>query len=217
MTTVEQATQPNSQLSLGNLLRNAPGEYLETTGIQKRIRDISPRGGGSYSAVPRTRFAAVSLRRAWVYPPDIAAWFECVVSVTTALEMVRHARLNCAQRQRPVNMSATFRCRQACRAGPDVQHRPAAVCLLYGSGGKLAALFPFVTFQPPNVIQLTVNGENRQFDREMTVSQLLDTMALASKRVALERNGEIVPRSRFGDQRLSNGDRLEIVVAVGGG
>jgi len=67
------------------------------------------------------------------------------------------------------------------------------------------------------VIRLTVNGESRQFDREITVSQLLETMSLADKRVALERNGEIVPRSLFGKQRLTNGDQLEIVVAVGGG
>ena len=42
-------------------------------------------------------------------------------------------------------------------------------------------------------------------------------MALENKRVALERNGEIVPRSQFADQRLAHGDQLEIVVAVGGG
>ena len=68
-----------------------------------------------------------------------------------------------------------------------------------------------------DVIQLTVNGEPRQFDREITVSQLLESMSLVDKRVALERNGEIVPRSLFGQQRLTNGDQLEIVVAVGGG
>ena len=67
------------------------------------------------------------------------------------------------------------------------------------------------------MIHVTVNGEPRQFDRELTVAQLLDAMALANRRVALERNGEIVPRSRFPEQRLENGDRLEIVVAVGGG
>lgn len=67
------------------------------------------------------------------------------------------------------------------------------------------------------MIQLTVNGESRQFDREITVSQLLEAMSLADKRVALERNGEIVPRSLFGKQRLTNGDQLEIVAAVGGG
>jgi len=69
----------------------------------------------------------------------------------------------------------------------------------------------------PEVIQLTVNGESRQFDRDITVSQLLETMALAGKRVALERNGEIVPRSHFAEQRLTHGDQLEIVFAVGGG
>jgi sulfur carrier protein len=42
-------------------------------------------------------------------------------------------------------------------------------------------------------------------------------MGLGGKRIALERNGEIVPRSQFDQQMLANGDRLEIVVAVGGG
>jgi sulfur carrier protein len=42
-------------------------------------------------------------------------------------------------------------------------------------------------------------------------------MALQNKRIAVERNGEIVPRSQFAEQMLTNGDRLEIVVAVGGG
>jgi sulfur carrier protein len=67
------------------------------------------------------------------------------------------------------------------------------------------------------LIQLTVNGESRQLDHGITVSQLLQAMALENKRVALERNGEIVPRSQFADQRLAHGDQLEIVVAVGGG
>ena len=40
---------------------------------------------------------------------------------------------------------------------------------------------------------------------------------LAGKRVAVERNGEIVPRSQHGDARVADGDQLEIVVAVGGG
>jgi sulfur carrier protein len=40
---------------------------------------------------------------------------------------------------------------------------------------------------------------------------------LQGKRIAVERNGEIVPRSQFGEQMLADGDRLEIVVAVGGG
>jgi sulfur carrier protein len=42
-------------------------------------------------------------------------------------------------------------------------------------------------------------------------------MQLVGKRIAVERNGEIVPRGQFTQQRLNDGDRLEIVVAVGGG
>ncbi len=46
---------------------------------------------------------------------------------------------------------------------------------------------------------------------------MLDQMQLGGKRIALERNGEIVPRSQFAQQLLFDGDCLEIVVAVGGG
>jgi len=66
-------------------------------------------------------------------------------------------------------------------------------------------------------VQLLVNGENRHFEEALTVAQLLEKLELAGKRVALEKNGDIVPRSRFGEERLADGDRLEIVVAVGGG
>jgi sulfur carrier protein len=47
--------------------------------------------------------------------------------------------------------------------------------------------------------------------------RLLEALALSGKRVAVEKNGEIVPRSRYADTRLADGDALEIVVAVGGG
>jgi sulfur carrier protein len=67
------------------------------------------------------------------------------------------------------------------------------------------------------VIALTVNGESRRFEQPMTCQQLLQQLELAGKRVALERNGEIVPRSRHADEMIADGDRLEIVVAVGGG
>jgi len=67
------------------------------------------------------------------------------------------------------------------------------------------------------VIALTVNGEARRFEQAMNCQQLIERLALAGKRIALERNGEIVPRSRFGDEMLADGDTLEIVVAVGGG
>ncbi len=67
------------------------------------------------------------------------------------------------------------------------------------------------------MIALTINGERRSFDDSLTVAQLIEQLRLAGKRIALERNGEIVPRGRFAEQTLLDGDRLEIVVAVGGG
>ena len=67
------------------------------------------------------------------------------------------------------------------------------------------------------MIALTVNGETRRFEQPLNCAELLARLDLAGKRIALERNGEIVPRSRFAEQRLAEGDRLEIVVAVGGG
>ncbi|MEW5889264.1 MAG: sulfur carrier protein ThiS [Pseudomonadota bacterium] len=67
------------------------------------------------------------------------------------------------------------------------------------------------------MLEVQVNGEKRVFESTLSVAQLLARMGLEGKRVAVERNGEIVPRSRHGATALAAGDRLEIVVAVGGG
>jgi sulfur carrier protein len=67
------------------------------------------------------------------------------------------------------------------------------------------------------VITVSINGVNRQFPDSISVAKLIEDMSLTGKRIALERNGEIVPRSLFAAQRLADGDKLEIVVAVGGG
>jgi sulfur carrier protein len=67
------------------------------------------------------------------------------------------------------------------------------------------------------MISVTINGESRQFNGPLNCAELLKELELVGKRVAVERNGEIVPRSRHADERLADGDRLEIVVAVGGG
>ena len=67
------------------------------------------------------------------------------------------------------------------------------------------------------VIELLVNGEARSFSAPLTLGQLVETLDLTGKRIAIERNGEIVPRSRHAETPLATGDRLEIVVAVGGG
>ena len=67
------------------------------------------------------------------------------------------------------------------------------------------------------MIRVTVNGAAHRFDRPLEVSALLSSLSLTGRKVAVERNGEIVPRSAHASTLLADGDRLEIVVAVGGG
>ena len=67
------------------------------------------------------------------------------------------------------------------------------------------------------MIELVINGESRSFTAPLTLAQLIESLDMAGKRIAIERNGEIVPRSQHADTSLVSGDRLEIVVAVGGG
>ena len=67
------------------------------------------------------------------------------------------------------------------------------------------------------MIEIVINGAARRFESSLTVAALLEAEGLAGKRVAVERNGEIVPKSTHAAVTLTDGDRLEIVVAVGGG
>jgi sulfur carrier protein len=67
------------------------------------------------------------------------------------------------------------------------------------------------------MIHVTVNGTAHRFDTPIDLARLLAQLELTGKKVAVERNGEIVPRSAHVGTQLSDGDRLEIVVAVGGG
>jgi sulfur carrier protein len=67
------------------------------------------------------------------------------------------------------------------------------------------------------MIRVTVNGAAHRFDKPVDVSALLSSLDLVGKKVAVERNGEIVPKSAHGATLLADGDQLEIVVAVGGG
>ncbi|MBB5193014.1 sulfur carrier protein [Silvimonas terrae] len=67
------------------------------------------------------------------------------------------------------------------------------------------------------MLKLSINGQPREFAAVLTVADLVQELSLTGKRVAIERNGEIVPRSTFAETSLANGDALEIVVAVGGG
>lgn len=66
-------------------------------------------------------------------------------------------------------------------------------------------------------MNIVLNGESRTIDSSFTVADLLAALGYADKRVAVERNGEIVPRSTHASTQLTDGDQLEIVVAVGGG
>ena len=67
-------------------------------------------------------------------------------------------------------------------------------------------------------MNISINGNTKQLDGEnMTISDLIVTLNLVDKRLAIEKNGEIVPRSQFDAAILNDGDKLEIVGAVGGG
>ncbi|MDH4173039.1 MAG: sulfur carrier protein ThiS [Betaproteobacteria bacterium] len=66
-------------------------------------------------------------------------------------------------------------------------------------------------------MQVTVNGAARRFERPLAVDELVAQLELAGKKIAVEKNGEIVPKSAHGSTVVGDGDRLEIVVAVGGG
>ena len=66
-------------------------------------------------------------------------------------------------------------------------------------------------------MEIIINGEARQFPTPLTVAALVETLGYTGKRIAIERNGEIVPRGRHAEVLLAAADRIEIVVAVGGG
>lgn len=69
----------------------------------------------------------------------------------------------------------------------------------------------------PQTLTCRVNGERLTLPAGTTIAELLAARGWAGKRVAVERNGEIVPRSLHAQTTLAEGDVLEIVVAVGGG
>lgn len=66
-------------------------------------------------------------------------------------------------------------------------------------------------------LTLTLNGETMAFDRTLTVALLLASIGLDARKVAVERNAEIVPRSAYSVTWLATGDQLEIVHFIGGG
>ena len=68
-----------------------------------------------------------------------------------------------------------------------------------------------------DALVVTLNGEARRFEAGLTVSALLARIGLDTRKVAVERNEEIVPRSAYAHTALESGDQLEIVHFIGGG
>jgi sulfur carrier protein len=68
-----------------------------------------------------------------------------------------------------------------------------------------------------NPVSLTLNGDGRSFEGPLTVAGLLAELGLDLRKVAVERNQEIVPRSAYAETWLASGDSLEIVHFIGGG
>ena len=66
-------------------------------------------------------------------------------------------------------------------------------------------------------MKLTVNGDVREAPTDATILTLLESLGLRPEIVAVEVNGELVPRVTHGERRLVEGDRIEFVTLVGGG
>ena len=66
-------------------------------------------------------------------------------------------------------------------------------------------------------MKILLNGQEKSLGAPVTVAVLLQEMGLGDRRVAVEVNREIVPRSRHNDFQLQDNDRVEVVFAIGGG
>ncbi|MBS9404638.1 sulfur carrier protein ThiS [Halomonas sp. TRM85114] len=66
-------------------------------------------------------------------------------------------------------------------------------------------------------MQILLNGETRALESNATVAELVESLGLAGRRIAVEVNEEIVPKSEHDGIRLTEGDRVEVVHAIGGG
>lgn len=66
-------------------------------------------------------------------------------------------------------------------------------------------------------MEITVNGTAHRLPEPLTLAQLLDRLGLAGKRLAVEVNRDIVPRGEHATHALRDGDRVEIIHAIGGG
>ncbi|KPQ21819.1 MULTISPECIES: sulfur carrier protein ThiS [unclassified Halomonas] len=70
---------------------------------------------------------------------------------------------------------------------------------------------------PNELIQLTLNGDPHSLLAGATAADLVEQLGLSGRRIAVEINEEIVPKSQLADTRLADGDQIEVVHAIGGG
>ena len=66
-------------------------------------------------------------------------------------------------------------------------------------------------------MELSINGDQRLIDSSYSLMDLLVSLEMTQGHIAVELNGEIIPKSTFQQQQLSDGDKIEIVQAIGGG
>ncbi|HET7570789.1 MAG TPA: sulfur carrier protein ThiS [Gammaproteobacteria bacterium] len=66
-------------------------------------------------------------------------------------------------------------------------------------------------------MQIFLNGDSTELPDDLTATQLVERLELTGRRIAMEVNGEIVPRSSYAEHTFRPGDRVEIVHAIGGG
>jgi sulfur carrier protein len=66
-------------------------------------------------------------------------------------------------------------------------------------------------------MELYLNGQIQQFETGLSVAQLVGLLSLQGQRIAVEVNRSIIPKSRHAETRLNDGDRVEIIQAMGGG
>ncbi len=100
---------------------------------------------------------------------------------------------------------------------PSDDEMPASPTVSNKAGPLIKLIAIFSIEHPSKLITVSINGTTRPLPDSAVVAALLEEMGLTGKRIALERNGEIVPRSMFATQHLADGDKLEVVIAVGGG
>lgn len=79
--------------------------------------------------------------------------------------------------------------------------------------------FKTISFKTKKIqMKIIINGKTKQFNKDvLTFKFLIEELDLVNKRFAIEKNGEIIPKSKFTEHTLKEGDKLEIIGAVGGG